>query len=77
MNLQWSHIWAVAVVGAEEQMPVLADFLKDRGGRLEAMAVQVLQALEGFAKDPATEKLLPGETLTMMSNLQNWLWRQK
>lgn len=55
----------------------LHKILEDTSITSETMAVQVLQALEGFAKDPATEKLLPGETLTMMSNLQNWLWRQK
>ncbi len=40
----------------------------------EAMAFQVMQALEQFAKDPATEQLLPHEALGMMNNLHNWIW---
>jgi hypothetical protein len=50
--------------------------LEDTSITSETMAVQVLQALESFAKDPATETLLPGETLSMLSNLHEWLWRQ-
>jgi competence protein ComGF len=39
----------------------------------EAIAIRVFQALESFASEPATEKLLPKETLNALWSLHEWL----
>jgi hypothetical protein len=39
----------------------------------EALAVRVFQALEAFASEPATGKLLPKETLNALWSLHEWL----
>jgi hypothetical protein len=39
----------------------------------EAMALRLFQAMEAFAKEPQTEKLLPKETLNALWSLHEWL----
>lgn len=39
----------------------------------EAMALRLFQALESFAREPQTEKLLPKETLNALWSLHEWL----
>jgi hypothetical protein len=51
----------------------LAEIFQQGVGNDEVMALRVLQALEGAASDPKTRQLLPGETITLLNNLHNWL----
>jgi hypothetical protein len=51
----------------------LMSIFETGGDSEEVMALRVLQALEGVASDPKTRQLLPGETISIMSNLHNWL----
>lgn len=39
----------------------------------EALAIRLYQALEAAAISPATQRLLPGDTIQMLSNLRQWL----
>lgn len=39
----------------------------------DALALRMLQALEGVAADPATRKFLPPETITMLNSIWDWL----
>ncbi len=52
----------------------LQKILEDSSITPETMAFQVMQALEQFAKDPATEQLLPQEALGMVNQLHDWIW---
>ncbi len=51
----------------------LSQIFERGAGSDEVMALRVFQALEGVAADPKTRQLLPGETITLMNNLHNWL----
>ena len=51
----------------------LAQIFNRGSGSDEVMALRVLQALETVATDPKTHQLLPSETISLMSNLHNWL----
>jgi hypothetical protein len=51
----------------------LSKIFEHGAGSDEVMALRVFQALEGVAADPKTRQLLPGETITLMNNLHNWL----
>jgi len=39
----------------------------------EALAMRLYQALEAAATHPATQRLLPGDTIHMLTNLRQWL----
>ena len=39
----------------------------------EALAMMLYQALESAATNPATQRLLPGDTIHMLTNLRQWL----
>jgi hypothetical protein len=39
----------------------------------EALALRLYQALESAAVNPATQRLLPADTVQMLSNLRHWL----
>ncbi len=43
----------------------------------EAMALAVLQALEGAVSDPHTRKLLPADTINLLRLINNWLVSDK
>jgi len=51
----------------------LSKILNTHGYTKEAMALRVFQALEVAASDPATQRLLPGDTIELLSNLRNML----
>ena len=51
----------------------LAKILNSGGASDEVMALRVLQALESAATDPKTRQLLPGDTISLMKNLHEWL----
>jgi len=51
----------------------LSQIFERGAGSDEVMALRVFQALESVAADPKTRQLLPGETITLMNNLHNWL----
>ena len=39
----------------------------------EAMALAILQALEGATNDPKTRQLLPGDTISLLRLINDWL----
>jgi hypothetical protein len=51
----------------------LSQMLNNSNITQEALAIRVFQALEAFASEPATEKLLPKETLNALWSLREWL----
>jgi len=52
---------------------VLTNILDQNPNADEALAMQVLQALEALSADPDTKQLLPKETIDMLGHLRNWL----
>jgi len=55
----------------------LRGILEDTSISEEAMAFKVLESIEQFAKDPATEKLLPQESIGMLNTMYDWIWRNR
>jgi len=51
----------------------LSQLINSKDLTKEAVALRLFQALEAFAKDPPTEKLLPKETLNALWSLHEWL----
>lgn len=51
----------------------LKDLLQSSSLADDALALRMLQALEGVAADPATRKFLPRETINMLNSIWKWL----
>lgn len=51
----------------------LTEILKDETISRDMVVLRLMNALETFAKEPPTEKLLSHETMHMFANLQQWL----
>ncbi|MBE0683778.1 MAG: hypothetical protein IH589_17875 [Anaerolineales bacterium] len=51
----------------------LSRILRDGHYTEEALAMRLYQALEAAATNPATQRLLPSDTVQMLSNLRQWL----
>jgi hypothetical protein len=72
-DLELMHIRSRARATAQQDMTrVLSQILESPSSK-EAMAMQLLQALEAAATDPSTHKLLPKDTLDMLQSLRQWL----
>ena len=68
------HLRATARAKAQSDMvKSLSELLKDATISREMVALRLFQAMEMFAKEPTTEKILPRETLRMLATLQQWL----
>ena len=39
----------------------------------EVLALRIFQALEKYAADPQTNRLLPGDTINLLGRLRDWL----
>jgi len=52
----------------------LSQIFKLPGSSQEAIALRIFEALEAAAANPATSRLLPGDTLDMLKNLQRLLF---
>lgn len=51
----------------------LTEILKDNTISTDMVVLRLMNALETFAREPSTGNLLPNETMSMFSNLQQWL----
>lgn len=70
------RVRAIARVMAQKDIVnSLSQIMEDGSITSEAMAFKVLQSIEQFAKDPATEKLLPHEAISMLTNMHDWVWK--
>ena len=56
-----------------DMMAVLSEVINSGGLTQEAVTLRVLQAIETFAHEPETEKLLPKETINTLWSLHQWL----
>ncbi len=56
-----------------DMMAVLAQVVNSGGMTQEAVMLRILQAIETFAHEPETEKLLPKETINTLWSLHQWL----
>lgn len=63
------------ITAQEEILNELVAILDANPNASEALAIHVLQALEGAASDPDTSLLLPEDMINMLRNLRNWLLR--
>jgi hypothetical protein len=57
----------------QDMVQALSNLLKSQDLTREAVAIRLFQAMEAFAKEPQTEKLLPKETLNALWSLHEWL----
>jgi hypothetical protein len=65
-----SHARAMA---QKDMVDALSNLIKSQDLTREAVAIRLFQAIESFAKEPQTEKLLPKETLNALWSLHEWL----
>jgi len=73
-DLEAMRIRNRARVQAQQTMlTTLSEIFRAEPRTTEAMALRVFQALEAAAADTTTRALLPAETISMLSNLKNWL----
>ena len=56
-----------------DMMEYLAQVVNTGGMTEEVVMLRVLQAIEVFAHEPETEKLLPKETINTLWSLHQWL----
>jgi hypothetical protein len=65
-----SHARAMA---QKEMVDALENLIKSQDLTREVVAIRLFQAIEAFAQEPQTEKLLPKETLNALWSLHEWL----
>ena len=63
---------AARVQAQKDIVKSLFEVLQDSSITPEITVMRLFQALETFAKEPATHKLLSGDTLNMLTKLQTW-----
>lgn len=64
---------AARVQAQKDIVKSLSEIMQDKSVSREIITVRVLQALEAFAKEPAAMKMVPYETIQMLSRLQEWV----
>jgi hypothetical protein len=72
-DYQEMKVRAAARVQAQKDIvKSLAEVVKDNSITPEIAVTRLFQALETFAKEPSTRKLLASDTLNMLNKLQTW-----
>lgn len=57
----------------KEMITKLSDILQSSAYSEEALVLRIFQALEDVTTDPAARRILPRDTISMLSNLRLWL----
>jgi hypothetical protein len=63
---------AARVQAQKDIVKSLAEVLQDNSISPEIAVMRLFQALETFAKEPSTRKLLTSDTMNMLNKLQTW-----
>ena len=72
-ELEASRVLTDARIQGMEAMTLQLRRIFDTEHSEEAIAIAVLQALEAATSDPQTRKLLPGDTITLLRLINNWV----
>lgn len=74
LELQAMRIRTEARLAAQQDLAnILARLYQETPPTRAALAVRIMQALEGAATDPQTRRLLPADTISMLKELKEWI----